>query len=119
MNTLTTHCVKGIKISALVITLTTLVLLIIALFAPSTLPQWLSIGSATIDIKELYVLAQLVTLGTATFTTDGKARTILIVVSALLMLLTLLIDTSVAIVAPAVLLPTLYGFKSLMVGSIN
>lgn len=108
---ITTHCLTGLKISAFVLPPTTLALLLIALFSPSTLPQWLSIGSVTIDIRVLYVLSQLVTLSVAMITTDRKARMMFLAVAALLMLVALPTDAIVALAAPAVLLPVLYSIK--------
>lgn len=113
MHTFTTHFLIGLKISALVLPPTTLALLLIALFSPSTLPQWLSIGSATVDIRVLYALAQLVTLSVAMITAKRKARTMMLAVSSLLLLLALPTDVLTAIAVPAALLPTLYVARSL------
>lgn len=107
MHKITTYCFAGLKISAFVLPPTTLALLLIALFSPITLPQWLSIGSVTIDIRVLYALSQFSTLGVAIITANRKARTILLAIAALLMILAIPIDAFVAVVAPAVLLPVL------------
>lgn len=115
MHTLTSHCLMGLKVSALVLPPTTLVLLLIALFSPSTLPQWLSIGSMTVDIRVLYALTQTVTLGVAMITADRKARMIMLAVAAILLLLALPTDALVAVAVPAVLLPTLYVARSLSI----
>lgn len=111
MHTITTHCLIGLKISAFVLPPTTLALLLIALFSPSTLPQWLSIGSVTIDIRVLYVLSQLVTLSVAMITTDRKARMMFLAVAVLLMLVAIPTEAVFAVIVPVVLLFALYVIR--------
>lgn len=108
---ITTHCLTGLKISALMLPPTTLALLLIALFSPSTLPQWLSIGSVTIDIRVLYVLTQMVTLGVAMITADRKARMMFLAVATVLMLVAIPTDTFFAVIIPVVLLFVLYAIR--------
>lgn len=111
MHTFFSYCIKGLKISALVLPPATLVLLLLALFSPSTLPQWLSIGSVTIDIRVLYALSQFLTLSVAMITANRKARMMFLAVATVLMLVAIPTDAPFAVIIPVVLLFALYVIR--------